>query len=296
MALLKKLKTLAVKAFVGGEWNVAFRKCDKDDKYQIVDMPEGTCIADPFMYEADGEHYLFVELFEKKKNKACIAYYKFIDGKPVYQGKIIDQMYHMSYPCVFEHNGVHYMIPETSANLSIDLYQATEFPHKWQKVKTLFSGVRYIDTTVLKQADRYYAVSYQKAIQGWLLDSFVLDMETMTMIKVASKQYDTNICRPAGRFLKNDQLLRPAQNCAKKYGENLILYCVDRFDDTHYEEHEAMRMDASSIPMDRKPDRIHTYNRDSLYEVVDVYYERIDLLHGVNTLWRAYLRKYFTKA
>ena len=74
MALLKKLKVLAVKAFVGGEWNVAFRKCDTDDKYQIVDMPEGTCIADPFMYEANGEHYLFVELFEKKKNKACIAY------------------------------------------------------------------------------------------------------------------------------------------------------------------------------------------------------------------------------
>ena len=101
MKLLNKLKVLAVKAFIGGEWNVAYRQHGQD-KYQVVDMPEGTCIADPFMYEADGEHYLFVELFENKKNKACIAYYKFIDGRPVYQGKIIEQPYHMSYPCVFE--------------------------------------------------------------------------------------------------------------------------------------------------------------------------------------------------
>ena len=295
MALLRKLKVLAVKAFVGGKWNVAFRMCDKDGKYQIVDMPDGTYIADPFMYEADGEHYLFVELFEKNKNKACIAYYKFIDGKPVYQEKIIDQPYHMSYPCIFEHNGAHYMIPETSANLSIDLYQATEFPNKWKKVKTLFSGARYIDTTVLQQADKYYAVSYHKATQGWSLDSFILDMEAMTMVKVASKQYDTNICRPAGHFIRKDQLLRPAQNCARKYGENIILYCVDRIDDSNYEEHETTHIDVSSISMDKKPNRIHTYNRDSTYEVVDVYFEQMDLLHGVNTFWRAYLRKYFQK-
>lgn len=293
MALLKKLKVLAVKAFVGGEWKVAFRKCDTDDKYQIVDMPEGTCIADPFMYEADGEHYLFVELFEKKKNKACIAYYKFIDSKPVYQGKIIEQPYHMSYPCVFAYNGAHYMIPETSANHTIDLYRAIDFPQKWEKVKILVSGVRYIDTTVLKKNDHHYAISYQKAAQGWELDAFALDMDKMVMTKVASKHYDANICRPAGHFIQKDELLRPAQNCARKYGENLILYCVDCFNNSYYEEHEKDRMDVSGISMDKKPNRIHTYNCDSLYEVVDVYFERIDLLHGVNTLWRAYLRKYF---
>lgn len=292
MKLLNKLKNLAVKAFIGGEWNVAYRQHGQD-KYQVVDMPEGTCIADPFIYEADGEHYLFVELFEKKKNKACIAYYKFIDGKPVYQGKIIEQSYHMSYPCIFEYNGAHYMIPETSANHTIDLYRATEFPHKWEKVKSLVSGVRYIDTTVLKKNSHHYAVSYQKAAQGWGLDAFVLDLEKMTMTKVASQQYDANVCRPAGHFIQKDELLRPAQNCARKYGESLILYSVDRFDNSCYEEHEKMCLDVSSILMDKKPNRIHTYNCDSLYEVVDVYFERIDLLHGVNTLWRAYLRKYF---
>lgn len=295
MTLLNKLKVLAVKAFVGGEWNVAYRQHGQD-KYQVVDMLEGTCIADPFMYEADGEHYLFVELFENKKNKACIAYYKFIDGKPVYQGKIIEQPYHMSYPCVFEYNGEHYMIPETSANQSIDLYRATAFPQKWEKVKTLVSGVRYIDTTVLKRNDHYYAVSYQRTAQGWGLDAFALDMEKMAMTKTASKHYAANVCRPAGHFIQKDELLRPAQNCARKYGENLILYCVDHFDSSRYEEHEKSHVDVSGIQMDKKPNRIHTYNCDSLYEVVDVYFEKIDLLHGVNTLWRAYLRKYFKKA
>lgn len=297
MTLMEKMKVLWGKAFVGGEWKVGYRlRNEPNGQYCLVDTPAGTWAADPFLYEANGEHYLFVELYEEKKNKACIAYYRFIDGVPVYQDKSIDQPYHMSYPCVFEHNGEHYMIPETSANQSVDLYRATEFPKKWEKVKTLVSGARYVDTTVFQRAESYCAVSYQKKQSGWNLDVFELDMQKMNMIKMGTKCFAANIGRPAGMFFYENDLLRPAQDCCCKYGESLILYAVDKVNNEEYEEHQVTKMSAKDIPMSTQPDRIHTYNRDSKYECVDVYFEKFDIAHGVKILWRAYLREYVTTA
>ncbi len=288
------IKQFFQKAFVGGQWGVGVReKCA--GSYTTVETPANTWIADPFLYEADGEHYLFVELYEVAKEKACIAYYHFIDGKPVYQGKIIEQSYHMSYPCVFSYHGEHYMIPETSANQSMDLYKAVHFPNQWEKVTCLSSGNRYVDTTVLKQGENFKLVSYRKDGGSWYLDVFTLDMEKQKLERLASKKYDTNIGRPAGNFILDNNLIRPAQNCASKYGESIILYQVDRFENGSYEEHETARIEVAELSMDAKADRIHTVNQDSKYECVDVYFEKIDLLHGVKTLWRAYLRKYLTK-
>lgn len=288
-----KLGRLWVKAFIGGTWKAAFReRGNGDDQWRFVKTPEDTWIADPFLYEVAGEHYLFAELYERKKEKATIAYYKFVDGTPVFQQIIIDQPYHMSYPCVFEHSGMHYMIPETSANASVDLYRATVFPQKWEKVKTLLSGTRYVDTTVVKYAGEYRAISYRKSPRGWMLDIFALDMENYTMKLQHSVPYTRNVGRPAGGFLNDNALIRPAQNCANKYGENLILYQVSQCTDAVYQEHEQQRILACDLRLPSKADRIHTYNRDSLYECVDAYQEHFDLLHGAKTLWRAYLRRW----
>ena len=296
MSFLRKIKSLGVKTFVGGEWKVAYRPLSKNNgDYQMVNAPKGMCLADPFLYEVDGKHYLFVELFDKKKNKACIGCYGLIDGSPVYLGKILEESYHMSYPCVFEYNGSHYMIPETSANLSIDLYKAVEFPSRWEKVSSLCNGTRYVDTTVLKQDNAYYAVSYRKENHRWYLDAFELDVDRQQLKRIATREYATNIGRPAGGFFIRECLMRPAQNCARKYGESVILYQVDRFDCSAYEEHEVARIEAGRLSMVAKPNRTHTYNCDSFYECVDVYFEKLDLLHGVKTLWRAYLRKYFKR-
>lgn len=296
MAFMDKLKVLWGKAFVGGEWKVAYRlRNELHGQYCLVDPPAGTWAADPFLYEADGEHYLFVELYEEKKNKACIAYYRFIDGVPVYQGKIIEQPYHMSYPCVFEHKGEHYMVPETSANGTIDLYKAVVFPTKWEHHKPLLSGEKYVDTTVLHWNDAYFAFSHRKAHKGWSLDVFSLDMDSLQMTGLCSKAYETNVCRPAGAFIVGESLVRPAQDCAKKYGENLILYEVESIEEDRYDESKIGCIVAKDILVHVMPDRIHTYNQDGKYECVDLFYEKFDPLHGVKILWRAYLRKHFSK-
>ena len=42
MSFLRKIKSLGVKAFVGGEWKVAYRPLSKNNgDYQIVNAPKG---------------------------------------------------------------------------------------------------------------------------------------------------------------------------------------------------------------------------------------------------------------
>ena len=73
MAMIEKIKRLWGKAFVGGEWKVAYRpRNGQDGHYQIVDTPKGTWAADPFLYEVNGEHYLFVELYEEKRTRPAL--------------------------------------------------------------------------------------------------------------------------------------------------------------------------------------------------------------------------------
>ena len=120
------IKRLIQKAFIGGQWYVGYRR-KGDTKYSVIETPRDMWIADPTMFVANGEHYLFVEVYEKKKKKAAIGYYHFENNVPVYKGLIVENPYHMSYPCVFEYNGEFYMIPESSANDSITLYRAEHF-------------------------------------------------------------------------------------------------------------------------------------------------------------------------
>lgn len=291
MAFMDKLKVLWGKAFVGGEWKVGYRKIGSKQNYTFVDVPTGTWIADPFIYEANGAHYLFVELFEKEKNKACIGYYRFIDGEPVFQGKIIEQPYHMSYPCIFEYDGEHYMIPESSAGNTVDLYRAVQFPDQWVLDTTFLTDVKYVDTTVVKLDNDFYALAYGKEGREWRLKLFALDMKQRTFQCIAEKAYETNIGRPAGYFLYDGILKRPAQDCSRKYGEALLIYQIDKLGQGCLDEHLVDKQYANKVLLPNPADRIHTYTCSSMYEVVDVYYEHFDLLHGVKIFRRAYLSR-----
>ena len=83
------IKRLIQKAFIGGQWYVGYRR-KGDTKYSVIETPRDMWIADPTMFVANGEHYLFVEVYEKKKKKAAIGYYHFENNVPVYKGRIVE--------------------------------------------------------------------------------------------------------------------------------------------------------------------------------------------------------------
>ena len=276
------------KAFMGGFWTVLYRH--RDEKiYREVKTPEGTWIADPFVYEANGEHYLFAEVFVKDRNKGVIGYFRFIDGEPVYQGIAIEQSYHMSYPCIFQYQGSYFMIPETSANKTIEMYHAEHFPDKWVLDTVLQKGEKWIDTTVRFQEGNPQLFTYRRAGREWRLTQYNLDMSKRKINAANEVRYHANSGRPAGFFFGEKNNLRPAQNCIRMYGEEIIVYEMDSI--MPYLEHESYRIPVSRIATERKYDRIHTINSDSAYDVVDVRKDRLDLLQGIKTLIRVYMTR-----
>ncbi len=285
---------LLKKAFTGGDWCIAIRNIGEKQYHVIPNMPNTWC-ADTLLFEKSGVHYLFVEQYDKKKDKGAIGLYTIEKGgNPVSKGVIIDNSYHMSYPFVFKHERDIYMIPESSANCSVDIYIAEQFPDKWKLEKHLIEDDKFVDSTVWEQEGKYYVLTYKKRINAksgkteWILVVFILNMAKLSLQKISERTYSTNIGRPAGHlFRKDGVLIRPAQNCSKKYGESIILYEVDSLNtDGRYIEHEIKRISLQQLNADKRIDRFHTYSKDSKYEVIDAYMEKFDLFH----VPRIYLR------
>ncbi len=269
---------LAKKVFIGGEWLVGYRQ-KGEREYKVIPNEHGW-IADPFLFEYHGEHYLFVEKVEKTKGE--IAYYKFVEGKPVFQQVVISEPYHLSYPCVFSHNGDIYMIPESADNRSIDLYKAVQFPDQWQKVCQLQSGVFY-DTTYCNVDGKDYLISYSPGIHNFLLCLFSFDIDKKEVKKIAEIKYKSNIGRPAGSlFWKENKLMRPAQDCSRKYGEKLLFYQVKTLNQEKLDEvfSYALPVEETGLPYQR----IHTYNSDEAYECVDFFKEKLQPLRSFEIL------------
>ena len=269
---------LLKKAFIGGEWTVGYREIGKE-VYATIPLDIGW-IADPFLFEYQGEHFLFVEYMNGKKGE--IAYYKFIDNKPVFQKVIISEPYHLSYPCVFAQGSDVYMIPESADNHSIDLYKAASFPDRWEKVCRLAEGI-YYDTTYANYKDKDYLITYSPMKAYFELGLVSFDIEGKRIKKLAEIHYKENIGRPAGRlYVENGELIRPAQDCSRKYGENLFFYKVIGLDDGKLSE--VLVKTISVNETNSNFHRIHTYNRDSGYEAVDFFKEQFQLSRPIKLM------------
>lgn len=282
------------KLFIGGEWYVGLRDLANtpEKKYIQVKTPQDEWIADPFIVEEDGKHFLFCEQFVKKENKAGISCYEIVDGTATDGRFIIKEPYHLSYPCVFKIHGKYYMIPESSANNTIDLYEAVRFPYEWTHKKVLMSGSKYVDSTVYVNNGNYFLLSYKKNGSIWNLYVFSFDVDKLSLSFELSIDFNANTGRPAGfLYQEGNKLIRPSQFCKNKYGESLILNEVCRMDSSNFDERVYDRIEATDIEFPFAIDRIHTINRDSKYEVIDVFKERIDLIHGLKIFKRVYLKK-----
>lgn len=275
------------KLFIGGEWGIVYKTLEEDE-YHIINLPKGQWAADPMLFEYNGVHYLFAEIYDNKKEKAGIGYFIFENDIPIFKGIVIENDYHMSYPCVFEFDNNLYMIPESSANNSVELYKAVHFPDKWKKKCVLIKGYNYVDTTVFKRNGLYF-LTYEKNKSGWYLKYFGLDLKNNVATELSKYFYKNNVGRPAGYLIKKDNsFLRPAQDCSNKYGESIIFYDVSSFDP--YKEKIVRKLSVSDLKLPIKAQRIHTYCEDSRFCVADYFIEKFELFHAFMILRRSHCR------
>ena len=137
---MKKFLRRLQKLFFFEQWVLAV--CDEKGTIISLIKPKSDRIwADPFPVIHEGKTFIFIEQQLKNKNGTLGFIELFNDLTWSEFTPILETDYHLSYPHIFKHENLWYMIPETHENNSIDLYVCEAFPNEWKKHSTLLEKI-----------------------------------------------------------------------------------------------------------------------------------------------------------
>lgn len=186
--------------------------------------------ADPFLFEKEGRVFLFFENWPSISSCGKIAVAELdaegkLCGDPV---NILTDTTHFSYPFVFEYDDQIWMLPENSASGSLQLYKCADFPHVWKPDKILMKGTRYADPTLFEHDGRWWLfLTLGTGLYGVNTNLFLFSADSpLSDSWLAHPQNPIvsgfHCSRPAGRIRKEEgRILRPSQDCFKRYGNGL---------------------------------------------------------------------------
>lgn len=232
-------------------------------------------LADPWLVTTDHRTCLFAESYDYAASRGSIVVADVArDGQLSPFRPALERPYQLSYPCVFRFDSDHYMIPESRANRTLELYRAVEFPARWTLEAVLFDGVYAADPTVVAYANRLwlFVAMTESACLRPDDELFVFYADRPTGPWAAHQRNpvvaDVRYARPAGAiFACGGTLIRPAQDCLRGYGHALSLRSIDRLSVSEYEEHEVARITAESVGV--RGCGVHTYARAGDIEAID---------------------------
>ena len=272
--------------FIEEYWDIAFRRysnndtvVDADKKSYAFDELKATkryWYADPFLFEKNNRTYLFVEMFDNMTEKGLIGYSEFIGDKFTQPQVVLEEKFHLSYPYVFEENGVVYMMPETRGDECIQLYRAVKFPTEWVKDRVIVKIKDAVDT-VIDGEDIITSVITSPVEMKTQLEIYNIKTGEPSF-KNPVKSAD-QISRGAGRIIDhNGMRLRPAQNCTSaNYGAGLIFYEINKLESGYSEKKYSELFPSQIASGNNTVLGVHTYARTENIEIVDVKKERINL-------------------
>jgi hypothetical protein len=237
--------------------------------------------ADPFPLSREGKNYIFVEELFYKENVGHISLIELgNDGKPQAINRIIEKPYHISFPFVFKAGDDYFMVPETSANKSIDIYKCTRFPHKWEFVKSLMKDLRAVDTILFCYENKWWlftTIDETDGLSGGSTELFLFFNDDLFSDAWESHPQnpiitDVRISRPAG-----GKIYRPSQDCSGRYGRAINICQILALSETEYNETPVYRI---TPDWDKDIKGTHTYNFDNNFVVIDAYsFRRRTLKH-----------------
>jgi hypothetical protein len=183
---------------------------------------------------------MFMEVVDRTR-RGAIGYATSPDGRHwSYQGVVLRESFHLSYPSVFEHRGALWMIPETAQDRSVRLYRAAEFPTQWQLERRLLEGHRFMDPSIFSHGGLWWMLVSRNTCEDLLLyyaEALTGPWRPHPQSPVIYAQPDKARC--AGRPVRlNGSLIRFAQDCSVEYGRRVRAFRIDRLDREQYQESE----------------------------------------------------------
>ena len=224
---------------------------DNESSPVLIPAPFLSYYADPFVRVVDGKPWLLVEQFSYCHNRAwLVALPLTANLQPAGPPRRITLAAgdYASFPCVFAHDGVLWLMPETSAARRVDLYRCIEFPHRWRCERTLLSGIDAADTVPLWHDGRCWLLTSTRAtphdgghrsLAIYYADDLRSNRWTAHPINTTRLYADSPFSagRNAGAILPNGGIgLRPMQASRHYYGEAMAWRTLERLTPTEFSE------------------------------------------------------------
>jgi hypothetical protein len=248
--------------------------------FKKINPPRDRFWADPQVFFKDDRYYIFFEEYIYKKKKGHISLIEMDQSgnysEPV---KVLEEPFHLSYPHVFNYNGILHMLPETRRAKSINLYQCTDFPTQWTHRAVLIDSVDAVDPTILFHKNKWWLFANVAEPDGTSVDNELHlfysddllsnDWKSHPMNPVIS---DVKGARPAGKILeRNGILYRPSQCCKPWYGYGIKLNEIVSLTEYDYAERESSFIEPK---WDRKLIGVHTLCHEDRLTMIDGYYKK----------------------
>jgi hypothetical protein len=235
------------------EWNVGviaapisdFLKPHNNPKITWLPAPgRGKYLADPFGLIRDNRIFILCEEFDYSAGKGRIVCFEEGEDHEFMAPHVAMELpIHLSYPYLLEWNGEAYCVPETSQAREVSLYQAQEFPYRWEKVNTLIGNFPGVDASIFEFDGRWWLTCANIEDGPWE-KLFIWHADDLTgpwrphsanPVKVSRRS-----SRPAGTpFMHEGTLYRPAQDCSNSYGQNVVINRIRRLTTEEFEEEEV---------------------------------------------------------
>jgi hypothetical protein len=232
--------------------------------------------GDPFVVRKADRFYVFIEekLYATGRGHiSCLTLDA--DGKLLDHQVVMERDYHLSYPFLFEHEL--FMLPETAANRTIEAYRCARFPDQWEFSSVLMQDVYAVDATLLEHAGRYWLFANIREPGGSSLNALHLFWAQSPLSNSWTPHprnpvvQDIASARPAGSiFIKDGQLIRPAQDSSRRYGGSLRFSRITSLTEDDYREETV----AVFGPGGGKVRATHTFNQSGGLTVIDAVLRR----------------------
>lgn len=267
----------------GDRWAVGWRNFDGSGlhidgktqslRYTLLEADARRFYADPFPIQKHGRSYLFCEEFAYSTGRGLISVVELNGNAVPTVTPIIEEAHHLSYPMIFEERGQFWMIPEAGAGNSIVLYRCSEFPSRWVREAVLVNHVIAYDPTIYVDDGGYWLFFTSSETSTSPSDRLSLYraptlLGPWTPFGTQPVAIDPRSSRPAGHLLRqNTSLYRPAQNCSKRYGSEVVFCQVNALGSKPYDQVCVGRL----APTNGAFRGAHTYNRHGNIEAVDIF-------------------------
>lgn len=202
-----------------------------------IAQPISDFVADPFLVRDGKRWLLFFELFNQSVGKGEIGLAESDDlCNWRYQGVVLAESFHLSYPHVLKVGREYFMIPESKRAAEVRLYRATSFPHKWKFERALIHG-EFSDATPFHWQRRWWMFANRAPYSLALFSARSLKGPYLEHPLSPLFAGDMSRARPGGGVVvRGGAPYRFVQDNREGYGKRLRMVRINKLSPTEYQE------------------------------------------------------------